>query len=346
MFTQDRNLRRTWAYIKEPGISADDVLGRSDHDLLDAGILDDLEEVEALEHLKRQALETGKGTRAELPLHIKGVLRCFDVVVEPMLDEGQQVTGITCAAFDITKLKEAHEEVQQANHRLIAFIGFVIHELRAPVTAIKGFASSLLLPDIHWSEAEQHEFAAIIESEADKLSQRINDLLDISQTQAESLKLITDISSVEEVLRIANPQLAVLCQQHDLHLNVQPELPPIRIDPQRIGQVLVNLVQNAARYSPPHTQIDVNAFQRGRMLHIEVCDQGPGIAPEQRHKVFDPFHQSGKTDAERSGAGLGLAICKGLIEAHGGTIWIEDRPTPGTTITFSLPLAAIPHRYS
>ena len=138
------------------------------------------------------------------------------------------------------------------------------------------------------------------------------------------------------------------CLQHQLDFNVPIDLPALHVDSDRIAQVLTNLVGNAVKFSPQHTTITVSAARADEIVQIDVADQGRGIAPAERGRIFEPFQQIDAHGINRArGAGLGLAICKGLVEAHGGRIWVQDRSGPGTTMSFTLPIdPAAPERDS
>jgi two-component system, OmpR family, sensor histidine kinase KdpD len=134
-------------------------------------------------------------------------------------------------------------------------------------------------------------------------------------------------------------QLESISAQHRLVINIGPDLPPMMADMQRIAEVLVNLVSNAVKYAPRATLITVSATAQGANLQINVSDEGPGIPIDNRESVFEAFLQLENSPLEQGkGLGLGLAICKGLIEAHGGKIWIADTSS-GTTVSFTLPIA-------
>jgi signal transduction histidine kinase len=136
-------------------------------------------------------------------------------------------------------------------------------------------------------------------------------------------------------------QLNALTRQHTLVLDVPRQLPNVNVDGLRIAQVLTNLVDNAAKYSPRGTTITVNAVPADPFVRVTVQDEGQGIAAEERERVFEAFRRgTDRRVRDKKGAGLGLAICRGLVEAHGGRLWIEDRPGPGTAISFTLPVAA------
>jgi two-component system sensor histidine kinase KdpD len=134
------------------------------------------------------------------------------------------------------------------------------------------------------------------------------------------------------------PQLAALTSAHVLNIQLPPHLPSLRADEQRIAQVLTNLVNNATKFSPLNTQITLSAYRSGGEVQVDVADEGQGIPPAEREHIFHAFHQleNGRQNASK-GAGLGLAICKGLIEAHKGRIWLQDRAGGGTVFSFTLP---------
>lgn len=130
-----------------------------------------------------------------------------------------------------------------------------------------------------------------------------------------------------------------MCSQHQLEIDIPPDLPEVYADPRRIGQVITNLVENACKYSNPGTLIHLSAQRLDDRVSIAVSDQGIGIPPAERERVFEAFHQGGnRPDMQTRGAGLGLAIARGLVEAHGGSITVQNRQGPGTLIEFTLPI--------
>ena len=145
--------------------------------------------------------------------------------------------------------------------------------------------------------------------------------------------------SLNNIIDSALAQLQAITTEHELVLDLPAELPPILGDEQRIAQVLTNLVSNAAKFSPTQTPITISAHRSGEMIQVDVADQGPGIPPQDSIRVFEAFRQLENGTGNRTkGAGLGLAICKGLIEAHHGKIWIQDHRGPGTVISFTIPV--------
>jgi two-component system, OmpR family, sensor histidine kinase KdpD len=144
----------------------------------------------------------------------------------------------------------------------------------------------------------------------------------------------------DTILKSAHAQLQAITHEHLFVVDTGERLPLIMADRQRIAQILVNLVDNAAKYSPPGTQIQLLTHQIGNWIQIDIIDQGVGIPLEEQSAVFEAFRQAeNRVQKSRRGAGLGLAICKGLIEAHGGRIWIDNTRPVGTTISFTLPIA-------
>jgi two-component system, OmpR family, sensor histidine kinase KdpD len=235
---------------------------------------------------------------------------------------------------------EARREAEAANDLKLKFLAMISHELRTPLTSIKGFATTLLADDVQWSADDQRDFIQTINAEADKLTDMIDQLLDLSRLQAGSLRINPAPHTIDRILSTAMAQLQALTRNHALQIEVPADLPPVLADPQRVAQVLANLVSNAAKYSPPQSAINLSARHVDGQVEIDVSDEGPGVQPEDRAQVFEAFRRGSSNRAQHTkGAGLGLAICKGLVEAHGGRIWIQDRPGPGATFSFTLPLS-------
>jgi signal transduction histidine kinase len=246
-------------------------------------------------------------------------------------------------AINNTRLLEvegrARREAEQADNLKLKFLAMISHELRTPLTSIKGFATTLLAEDVAWDVESQSDFLKTIDSEADKLGDLIDQLLDLSRIEAGTLRIAPQSQTLQAIIETAKNQLLALTHQHELMFDLPVDLPEVIADRQRVAQILTNLVGNAAKYSPLGTLISVSAHLTGKTVQIDVMDQGPGIPVQDRGRVFEAFRQLDvKTDHRARGAGLGLAICKGLVQAHGGQIWIQDTTAPGTTISFTLPV--------
>jgi PAS domain S-box-containing protein len=222
-------------------------------------------------------------------------------------------------------------------------ISTVSHELRTPLAAIKGYASTLLAEDVEWDRSAQREFLTVISEETDRLTTLVNSLLDLSRLEAGALKLATAECNLDEIVQRA-ARLAVLHPGNSLAVRIDPALPPLFADPTRLETILRNLLENAAKYAGPEAAISVEVSQQDESVLFRVSDDGPGIPLEQRSRIFDSFYRvDNSLTRVASGAGLGLAICQGLVRAHGGRIWVEAA-TAGTSIAFTIPLRASPIR--
>jgi PAS domain S-box-containing protein len=238
--------------------------------------------------------------------------------------------------------EESRHEAERANEIKTQFLAMISHELRTPLTSIIGFTTTLLADDVTWEPDEQRDFIQTIQQEADRLQELIDHLLDLSRLEAGMLPISLAPHSLHEIIEDALPQFHSLTGGQKINMRVPANLPLIYADSRRIAQVLVNLVRNASTYAPPGTEIGISASVRGDFVQINISDLGPGIPPAEHKRVFKAFQRG--INAENSsakGAGLGLAICKGLVEAHGGRIWIKKKTTLGTTISFTIPLVPL-----
>ena len=233
--------------------------------------------------------------------------------------------------------KESRLEAERANEIKTEFLAMISHELRTPLTSIIGFTTTLLAKDVTWEPGEQYDFIQTIQQEADRLQELIDHLLDLSRLEAGKLPISLKPVSLHEIINDALPQLKILTSDHTLTIQL-PEDFPVFVDAKRITQVLVNLVRNASTYAPKGTGIKITSNLRGDYVQINVTDQGPGIPISDHKKVFKAFTRGNNEENGFSkGAGLGLAICKGLVEAHGGHIWIKRTSVTGTTVSFTIP---------
>jgi PAS domain S-box-containing protein len=215
-------------------------------------------------------------------------------------------------------------------------VGVVSHDLRNPVAAVKMLSRSVLNsgdPDLN--EARQN--LSLIAEAADQMDALIRDLLDVTRLDVGQLQLAPESIEPAELLDEALRTLRPLVEEKQIHLEMKVEknLPMVRADAERIQQVISNLVGNAIKFTPPEGSITVGARQEGHEVFFSVADTGRGISEQQLPKVFDRYWQSTRTD--RQGAGLGLAIAKGIVETHGGAISVTSKEGEGTRVEFSLP---------
>lgn len=218
-------------------------------------------------------------------------------------------------------------------------ISTVSHELRTPLASIKGYSTSLQRPQGKLDEHTRQEFLQIIEEEADRLSELIDNLLDMSKIEAGVLRVHKQPVQLERIVRKVLDQAKRRAPQCRFRMRFPADLPVVAAAPHRIEQVVHNLVENAAKYSPDGGRILVSGDVDGDRVVVSVSDEGMGIPAEHIERIFEAFYQVDSGIARRvGGSGLGLAICRGFVEAHGGEVWVESKPGYGSTFRFSLPL--------
>jgi signal transduction histidine kinase len=241
--------------------------------------------------------------------------------------------------LDETRKVAALRELDRMKTELL---GTVSHELRTPLGSIKGYATTLLTHGNKLRKEEQREFLEIIDSEADRLRDLIENLLDLSRLEAGVLRIDRQPTRLAMAIREVVRKVELASPSHAFELDWPADDPMVNADQKRIYQVIQNLMTNAVKYSPDGGCITVSAHVDRRELIISVADQGLGIPALEIDRIFDRFHRV-QTEVSRGigGTGLGLAICRGLVEAHGGRIWAESEGEgKGSTFRFSLPLLA------
>jgi PAS domain S-box-containing protein len=250
----------------------------------------------------------------------------------PQYDEEGNLSSVIASVRDVSRLREAEE----LKNTLLSIIS---HELKTPVSIIKGYAGTLVRQDAHWDNETLTEGLSIIEEEADKLNELINNLLDASRLQAGGLKLqftYLDLPSMaEQVVEKFRPQT----QRHTLSTDFPSNFPPVRGDYERIREVLSNLIGNAIKYSPNGGQIRVGGAVEQDEVRVWVSDEGIGIPATEQERIFDRFTRvDSSLTRQMPGAGLGLFLVKSVVEAHGGRVWVDSRPGQGSTFSFTLPI--------
>jgi len=222
-----------------------------------------------------------------------------------------------------------------------ALLSSVSHDLRTPLSSIKAAASSLLQEDVQWDDEARHSFALAIVREADRLNRLVANLLDMSRIEGGALKPEKEWYPINELIQDVVARMQPVLQGRVVHTDLPADLPPVKLDYLQIDQVLTNLLENAVRYTPAESPIDIGVRLDGEYMLISVADRGPGIPAADVERVFDKFYRVMETQTKAtrtSGSGLGLAVCKGLVEAHGGRIWVENRQGGGAIFQFTLPL--------
>ena len=297
-----------------------------------------------------RALQAGWPLPGAAHLYVEGELTCrhggcyqgrdsvqLGITYAPLLDENGQMSDIIANVRDLTRYRE-EDQLQKT------FISVVSHELKTPVSIIKGYAGTLRRPDAHWSAEVLEDSLSVIEEEADNLTALIDNLLEVSRLQAGTFSL--EIS--EEVLlpQLANSvarKLGNQTEQHRIFVDFPSGFPSVFADERRLTQVLNNLVSNAIKYSPEGGEILIGGAVHPDYVTVFVRDRGIGIPAHQRNRIFQKFSRLDNALSRKTeGTGLGLFLSKAIVEAHNGRIWFsnnsEDIPAElGTTFTFSLP---------
>src|SRR6266446_4225828 len=231
------------------------------------------------------------------------------------------------------------EVLQRTDELRAALLSSVSHDLRTPLASIKAAASSLLQEDVQWDDEARRSFALTIEREADRLNRLVSNLLDMSRIEGGALRPEKEWYPIDELVHDVLGHMQPMLDGRTVHTDLPADLPPVELDYLEIDQVLTNLIENAVRYTPAGSPIELSARVDGDQMVISVADRGPGIPPDDRERVFDKFYRVLETQTTRTtGSGLGLAVSRGLVEAHGGRIWEENRDGGGAIFRFTLPL--------
>jgi len=264
----------------------------------------------------------------------------FDAAADRLLSAVAAQLGLAIERARLRREANQAEVLRRTDELRRALLNAVSHDLRTPLASIMASAGSLQQDDVAWTHEERQDFAHAIVDQAERLNRIVGNLLDLSRIEGGSLrpdKGWYDMAAlVDEVLGRLRPQTAA----HSVVTRVPDDLPAVSLDYVEIDQVLSNLVENATRYAPAGSEISVSARRANSEVRVAVEDRGPGVPASSVQHLFDPFYRVADGTPRPAGLGLGLAVAKGLVEAHGGRIWVENRPGGGARFTFSLPLSA------
>jgi two-component system sensor histidine kinase KdpD len=250
----------------------------------------------------------------------------------------------TALALERARLAEEAEQAQvhaETERLRNSLLSSVSHDLRTPLASITGAASTLLEGEARLDAATRRDLLEALHEEADRLNRLVQNLLEMTRLEAGALQPQTEWHSVEEVVGAALGRFGKALAQRVVSTRIPAELPLVAMDDVLIEQVLINLVDNVLKYTPPGSPVEVTAEDTGSAVLVEVADRGPGLAPGEERRIFEKFHRTDPGPSAR-GAGLGLAICRGIVQAHGGRIWAENRPGGGVAVRFTLPVKEAP----
>jgi K+-sensing histidine kinase KdpD len=246
--------------------------------------------------------------------------------------------------------RASHAEALRQSEKLkSALLDAVTHDLRTPLTSIKASITTLLdevrgEPPLTLDSESRLEMMEVIDEESDRLNRFINGLIELARIEAGELRLRRRWGVVDEIISAALSRAEPITQQHRIELDVEQELPAVRVDERAVSEVVYTLIDNAAKYSAQGSRIRIAAQRAGNdLIQMSVEDEGRGVAPDVRERVFDKFFRATRdgdvSTTQPTGTGMGLAIAKGIVEAHGGKIWIESaKAGKGTRVVFTLPI--------
>jgi PAS domain S-box-containing protein len=251
------------------------------------------------------------------------------VTYAPLLSGDGKLINIIASIRDITHFREA-EEIKSV------FVSIVSHELKTPVALIKGYVGTLRREDVSWDSEIVQDSLEVIEDEADRLTELIENLLDASRLQAGEFSLNLAEIRIDKLAQEMAERFQTQTEHHRIIVQFPDEFPVIIGDENRLEQVFYNLLSNAVKYSPDGGEISISGQIRSEQIIICIQDQGLGISQEDVPHIFDRFFRANEAAKNTQGAGLGLYLSRAIIEAHNGRIWIEPRPENGTRVCFSI----------
>ena len=281
-----------------------------------------------------QAADTPLGVLAIRPRDPKHLLSPEEVrLVESLAKQ-------VALALEVERLQQTALDAQvtvETERLRSTLLGSVTHDFQTPLAAIMGSASSLLNLPGQVDEDLTREMLTNIYDEAERLSRLVNNFLDIARLESGSLKLRRELQPLEEVVGAALNRLEKKLAHRSLEISLPPDLPMVPLDAALAEHLFINLLENALKYTPPGSPLSIAAKAGDREIEVEVADRGPGLPPEDLDQIFALFYRGSKEPGPQ-GYGLGLSICRAIVEAHGGRIWAENRGDGGAAIRFTLPL--------
>lgn len=272
-----------------------------------------------------------------------GEIRTYSPSSDTYLAEGERHLVRTFAAqlalaLEGTRLatvaREARVDAERSKLQA-ALLQSVTHDFRTPLASITASVTGMLDPEAHLSRADRRELLDTIQQEAERLNRLVGNLLDLSRLRAGALTPSRQPAAIDEVIEGVVGRMEPVLRSHTLKLVLRDDLPDLPIDVVQIDQALTNIFENAAKYSPPGSQITVSAARWEGTVQVRIADQGPGIPSDARSRAFEAFERG---EDSGGGTGLGLAIAHAVVTAHGGSIWIEDAPGGGAAVVFRLPI--------
>ena len=346
LFQQDLELRYTWIHNPALGFEIEQVVGKRDIDLMERAA-----EAEVIVAFKREVLLSGVGQRREAIIHHLGVAHHYRLLVEPLRDAAGVITGVTCAAIDITELKQTEQALLDRDQQKDEFLATLAHELRNPLAPIK--TGLELLARVGHEAPARGRLLGMMDRQLDTIVRLIDDLMDVSRITGGKLQLQRESVDLRDVAQLAVEECQPQLERagHRLTLLLPPSPMPVLGDAMRLVQAVSNLLSNASKYTNPGGSITLTVSGDGGSsdaagpngtARIAVQDNGMGIAAEMLESVFDMFTQVDRTlDRAQGGMGIGLALVRNLMRLHGGDVRaVSAGPGMGSCFTLELPQLA------
>jgi two-component system sensor histidine kinase KdpD len=283
-------------------------------------------------------LKTSRGTTGVVVLKESLPLKIWSDEQEKLLEVFADLAALVIEHNQLVE-KARNTQILEATEKLqTALLNSISHDLRTPLVSIIGALSSLQDKEMKLDEMATNNLLQVAREQADYLNHTITNLLDVSRLEAGALKISRQHSDVQDLLGAALEQMGSRIHQRSIAIDMPENLPFISVDFGLIVQVLINIIDNAVKYSPVDSTINISARKAGKEVSIEIADRGVGIPPEDLPHVFDKFYRLNKPNLV-AGTGLGLSICKGIVEAHGGHTTALNRPGGGSIINVFLPIS-------
>ncbi len=271
--------------------------------------------------------------------------RRSDIILTPderrLLDAFMDQAAVAIERVRLAKEMDDARVAAEAERLRGALLTSLSHDLKTPLASILGAATSLREYGERFDAKTRAEMIGTIEDEAGRMARFVGNLLDMTRLEAGAIELRRQPTDLLDVIGTALHRTEGLLADFKVSLDVEPNLPLLQLDEMLIEQVLVNLLDNAAKYAPPSSTITLRARKTGSVVRLQIMDEGAGIPADQLSLIFEKFHRVKSRDRQRAGTGLGLAICRGFVEAMGGAITAANRADrPGAVFTVELPVPA------
>jgi PAS domain S-box-containing protein len=300
-------------------------------------------------HVEQETFE--KGLARDIAYHLirkDGTEFPAELSTAVIKDDQDKPVGVLAIAADVTNrilARKEHQKVieyRELDRLKTNLLSTISHELRTPLASIKGYASLLLMFNHKLDKAQKTESIEAIDRSTDRLTELIDHLLDMSRLDAGLLRLTLQPVNMREIICAAVDEVKLRSPKYNFKNQIKDRLPETMADGRRLRQVLDNILENAVKYSPEGTEISVLTEIRGNDLLISISDQGRGIDKAEHKKIFERMYRiEQRLQKDPGGLGLGLSLCKALVEGHGGKIWVESKPGKGSTFYFTIPLKAV-----